>query len=75
MNWKDLYVGAIRRPEAVQALLDHGLAAVKASDDATLQGKITVETATPFKLCATLDAHGIPVPLDAARHVSDDLGD
>ena len=75
MNWKDLYVGAIRRPEAVQALLDHGLAAVKASDDASLQGKITPETATPFKLCATLDAHGVPVPLDAARHVSGDLND
>jgi hypothetical protein len=73
MNWKDLYVGAIRRPEAVQALLDHGLAAVKASDDALLQGKITAATATPFKLCATLDAHGVPVPLDAARHVSGDL--
>jgi hypothetical protein len=75
MNWKDLYVGAIRRPEAVQALLDHGLAAVKASDDVALQGKITANTATPFKLCATLDAHGIPVPLDAARHVSGDLND
>jgi len=70
MNWKDLYVGAIRHPEAVQALLDHGLAAVLASDDATLRGKITPETATPFKLCVVLDAHGIPVPLDAARHVS-----
>ena len=70
MNWKDLYVGAIRSPEAVQALLDHGLAALLASDDATLQGKVTPETATPFKLCAVLDAHGIPVPLDAARHVS-----
>jgi hypothetical protein len=75
MNWKDLYVGAIRRPEAVQALLDHGLAAVQASDDASLQGKITRETATPFKMCATLDAHGVPVPLDAARHVSGDLND
>ena len=75
MNWKDLYVGAIRRPEAVQALLDHGLAAVRASDDVSLQGKITAETATPFKLCATLDAHGVPVPLDAARHVSGELND
>ena len=75
MNWKDLYVGAIRRPEAVQALIDHGLAAVRLSDDAALQGKISAETATPFKLCAALDAHGIPVPLDAARHVSGDLND
>jgi hypothetical protein len=75
MNWKDLYVGAIRRPEAVRALLDHGLAAVQASEDVSLQSKITPETATPFKLCATLDAHGIPVPLDAARHVSSDLND
>ena len=75
MNWKDLYVGAIRRPEAVQALLAHGLAAVRASDDASLRGKITPETATPYKLCATLDAHGVPVPLDAARHVSGDLND
>lgn len=75
MNWKDLYVGAIRRPEAVQALIDHGLAAVRLSDDAALQSKISAETATPFKLCAALDAHGIPVPLDAARHVSGDLND
>lgn len=75
MNWKDLYVGAIRRPEAVQALLDHGLAAVRASDDASLQGKVTAETATPFKLCATLDAHGVPVPLDAAHQIGGDLQD
>jgi len=75
MNWKDLYVGAIRRPEAVQALLAHGLAAVDASEDSTLQGKIARETATPFKLCAALDAHGVPVPLDAARQVSGDFDD
>ncbi|HTP73528.1 MAG TPA: hypothetical protein VML58_15015 [Burkholderiaceae bacterium] len=75
MNWKDLYVGAIRRPEAVQALLAHGLAALRASDDPTLQGKVTPDTATPFKLCSMLDAHGIPVPLDAARHVAGDLSD
>jgi hypothetical protein len=75
MNWKDLYVGAIRRPEAVQALLAHGLAAVRDSTDAALQDKISPETATPFKLCATLDAHGVPVPLDAARHVSGETND
>jgi hypothetical protein len=75
MNWKDLYVGAIRRPEAVQALLAHGLAAVRDSADASLQHKMTPETATPFKLCATLDAHGVPVPLDAARQVSGETND
>src|SRR5262245_726934 len=75
VNWKDLYVGAIRRPEAVQALLDHGLAAVKASDDASLQDKVNAETATPFKLCMVLDAYGIPVPLDAERHISGDVND
>ena len=75
MNWKDLYVGAIRRPEAVQALLDHGLAAVRASDDASLQDKINAETATPFKLCMALDAHGVPVPLDAARQVTGEVND
>jgi len=75
MNWKDLYVGAIRRPGAVQALLDHGLAALRASDDATLQGKVTPETATPFKLCSVLDAHGVPVPLDAERHIAGDFND
>jgi hypothetical protein len=73
MNWKDLYVGAIQRPESVQALLAHGLAALRASDDDALKIKITPETATPFKLCAALDAHGIPVPLDAAREIGADL--
>ena len=70
MNWKDLYVGALRRPEAVQALLRHGLQAVESSHDMDLQRKVAPNTATPFKLCATLDAHGVPVPLDAQRHVS-----
>ncbi len=73
MNWKDLYVDAIQRPESVQALLAHGLTALHASDDAALKGEITPETATPFKLCAALDAHGIPVLLDAARQIGADL--
>jgi hypothetical protein len=67
MGWKDLYVGAIRRPEALQSLLRDGLAAVQASGDAALRDKLTVGTATPFKLCATLDEHGVPVPIDAER--------
>ena len=75
MNWKDLYVGALRRSESVDVLLRHGLRAVETSADADLQRKITREPATPFKLCAALDAHGVPVPLDAQRHVISDLND
>lgn len=73
MNWKELYVGAIRRPESVQTLLDYGMKAVDGSRDEALQAKFTLEPATAFKLCATLDAHGVPVPLDTQRHVSGDL--
>ena len=75
MNWKDLYVGALRRPESVEALLRHGLQAVESSHDVDLQRKVVPNTATPFKLCAALDAHGVPVPLDAQRHVSADPDD
>ena len=75
MNWKDLYVGALRKPESVQTLLWHGLQALESSHDPDLQRKFTPETATPFKLCAALDAHGVPVPLDAQRHVNGALDD
>lgn len=75
MNWKDLYVGALRRPGSVEALLRHGLQAVESSDDEDLQRKVRPNTATPFMLCAALDAHGVPVPLDAQRHVSGDTDD
>jgi hypothetical protein len=61
MTWKDLYITAIRRPESVQALLEQSLAAVLASGDTGLREAIAVETATPFKLCAALDAHGVDV--------------
>jgi hypothetical protein len=73
MNWKDLYVGALRQSESVDALLKHGLRAVETSADAELQREIKRESATPFKLCAALDAHGVPVPLDAQRHVMVDF--
>jgi hypothetical protein len=69
MTWKDLYISAIRRPESVQALLEQGLAAAQASDDAGLRRAIAVETATPFKLCAALDAHGVDVPPEAVERV------
>lgn len=75
MNWKDLYVGALRKPESIEVLLAHGLRAVENSDDADLRRKVSPATATPFKLCAVLDAHGVPVPLDAQRHVTSDIGD
>jgi hypothetical protein len=75
MNWKDLYVGALRRPESVEVLLAHGLRAVQSSHDADLQRKVSPATATPFKLCAVLDAHGVPVPLDAQRHVTSEFSD
>jgi hypothetical protein len=75
MNWKDLYVGALRKPESIEVLLAHGLRALESSDDADLQRKVSPATATPFKLCAVLDAHGVPVPLDAQRHLTSDLGD
>jgi hypothetical protein len=69
VNWKDLYIGAIRRPESVQVLLEHGLAAVEASQDDGLRREIGIQTATPFKLCAALDAHGVPVPASAAAQL------
>ena len=69
MNWKELYIDAIRRPESVQALLEHGLAAVRASRDDRLRHEVALETATPFKLCAALDAHGVPVPADTVQQL------
>ena len=75
MNWKDLYVGALRHSASVEALLSHGLRAVETSADTDLQRKVARESATPFKLCAALDAHGVPVPLDAQRHVISDFND
>jgi hypothetical protein len=69
MTWKDLYISAIRRPQSVQALLEQALAAVQSSDDARLRGAIALETATPFKLCAALDAHGVDVPAEAVERV------
>jgi len=73
MNWKGLYVGALRRPNALDTLVRHGLAVVRSSSDVDLRNRVFASAATPFKLCATLDAFGVPVPLDAEREVSDRL--
>jgi hypothetical protein len=73
MNWKSLYVGALRRPDTLDTLVRHGLGAVRSSANVDLRNKVFANTATPFKLCAMLDAFDVPVPLDAEREISDRL--
>jgi hypothetical protein len=61
MNWTDLYHLSNGRPEATQALLEHAMAAVRASTNASLQFSVAGAPASPFAVCLALDAYGVPV--------------
>ena len=63
MNWTDLYRLSSSRPEAAQALMDHAMAAVFASTNASLQFSVAGAPSSPFAVCLALDAYGVPVPL------------
>jgi hypothetical protein len=63
MTWTDLYRLSSSRPEAAQALMDHAMAAVFASANASLQFSVAGAPASPFAVCLALDAYGVPVPL------------
>jgi hypothetical protein len=63
MTWTDLYRLSSSRPEAAQALMEHAMAAVFASANASLQFSVAGAAASPFAVCLALDAYGVPVPV------------
>ena len=63
MNWTDLYRMSSSRPEAAHALMEHAMAAVFASTNASLQFSVAGAPASPFAVCLALDAYGVPVPV------------
>jgi hypothetical protein len=63
MNWTDLYHLSSSRPESAQALLQHAMAAVLASSNASLQFSVAGAPASPFAVCLALDAYGVPATL------------
>jgi hypothetical protein len=63
MTWTDLYRLSSGRPETAQALMEHAMAAVFASANASLQFSVAGTPASPFAVCLALDAYGVPVPI------------
>ena len=64
MNWTDLYHLSSSRPESAQALLQHAMAAVLASANASLQFSVSSAPSSPFAVCLALDAYGVPATID-----------
>lgn len=65
MTWTDLYHLSHGKPETAQALLQHAMAAVLASANASLQFSVAGAPASPFAVCLALDAYGVPATLDS----------
>jgi hypothetical protein len=61
VTWTDLYHLSNARPDAAQALMEHAMAAVLASDNASLQFSVAGAPASSFAVCLALDAYGVPV--------------
>ncbi len=45
-------------------LMQHALAAVRASTDASLQFSVAAAPTSPFAVCLALDAYGVPATID-----------
>ena len=67
MTWTDLYHLSSGRPEAAQALMEHAMAAVHASANASLQFSVAGAPSSTFAVCLALDAYGVPVVESALR--------
>jgi hypothetical protein len=65
MTWTDLYRLSTSRPEAAQALMDHAMAAVFASANASLQFSVAGAPSSPFAVCLALDAYGVEATIDS----------
>jgi hypothetical protein len=64
VNWTDLYHLSNSRPECAQTLMQHAMAAVRASTDAALQFSVSAAPTSPFAVCLALDAYGVPATID-----------
>lgn len=65
MTWTDLYHLSSGRAESLQALMQHAMAAVLASANASLQFSVAGAPASPFAVCLALDAYGVPVTINS----------
>jgi hypothetical protein len=68
VTWTELIAQATD-PLHSQYVLDVALASIAATRSPVLDAAITAEVPTPLGLCATLDAHGVPVPTDLVARV------
>jgi hypothetical protein len=60
MSWTDLYQLSSGQPDATQSLMEHAMAAVLASTNASLQFSVAGAPASPFAVRLALDAYGVP---------------
>ena len=66
VNWTDLYHLSSNRPQGVQVLMQHAMAAVHASANTSLQFSVAGAPASAFAVCLALDAYGVPATIDSA---------
>ena len=64
MTWTELYHLTSGQRERAQALMQHALAAVRSSTNASLQFSVSSAPSSPFAVCLALDAYGVPAPVD-----------
>ena len=64
MTWTELYHLSSGHPGSSQALMQHAMAAVRASTNASLQFSVSSAPASPFAVCLALDAYGVPAMID-----------
>lgn len=65
MTWTDLYHLSSGQPEIAQRLMQHAMAAVLASSNASLQFSVAGAPASAFAVCLALDAYGVPATIDS----------
>ena len=65
MTWTDLYHLSSSHPESAPTLMEHAMAAVFASANASLQFSVAGSPESAFAVCLALDAYGVPATVDS----------
>jgi len=66
MTWTELFHLASSEHESAQALMQHAMAAVLSSANASLQFSVASAPTSAFAVCLALDAYGVPATVDSS---------